>query len=113
MSTKAKIEKIEAKIVICPICKKEITNMKSEYCEHLLRWDDVYAHFITKNENRGMKREDIKFLHGKGHICNYCDSNKEPCHSVRDIKKYAQEERNISEMSIQIFACSLFKKEET
>ena len=57
-----------------------------------------------------MNKEDTKFLHGKGHICNYCDFNKDLCYNVKYIKDYARKERNINEMSIQIFNCSLFTR---
>lgn len=52
MSIKVKIEKIEAKVVYCPICKKEITNMRNEYCQHLSKWDERYAYFVDKKEGR-------------------------------------------------------------
>lgn len=45
MEIKVQLEKIEAKVAICPICKKEITNMRDGYCQHLLRWDDKYSYF--------------------------------------------------------------------
>ncbi len=59
-----------------------------------------------------MKETDIKFLYGKGHICNYCDCQKSLCRSINYIKDYAQKERQINEMNIQIFACSLFRRKE-
>lgn len=57
-----------------------------------------------------IKKKYSRFLHGKGHICNYCDFTKGLCHSIKYIKNYAQKERNITEISIQVFACSLFTR---
>lgn len=59
-----------------------------------------------------MKEDDLKFLHGKGHICNYCDFSKDSwtCRSIEHIKNYAQIERGIYVISIQIFDCSIFKR---
>ena len=58
-----------------------------------------------------MNKENLKFLHGKGHICNYCDFNPNICRSIQLIKEYARKERAIHVISIQIFDCSVFKKE--
>lgn len=58
-----------------------------------------------------MKKEDIKFLSGKGHICNYCDFSKDSvCLSVTHIKEYARKRRAIHAMSMQIFDCSIFRR---
>ena len=32
-------------------CKKEITNMGNEYCQHLEKWDDEYAYFTERGRN--------------------------------------------------------------
>ena len=45
MNIKVKIEKGEAKIVVCPLCKKEITNMRNGYCQHLIGWSNEVAYF--------------------------------------------------------------------
>ena len=55
-----------------------------------------------------MKKEDVKFLHGKGHICRYCDLDyKDVCHAIKHIKNFAKE-KDINSMSIQVFDCSFF-----
>ena len=61
-------------------------------------------------DNEGMKKENVKFLYGKGHICSYCDFNKDTCRSIQLIKEYALKERAIHGMSIQVFDCSVFKR---
>lgn len=54
-----------------------------------------------------MKKEDIKFLNGKGHICRYCDFHYK-CLTMGDIKDYAKKKEGINQINIQIFDCSSF-----
>jgi hypothetical protein len=63
----------------------------------------------TSGEGK-MKERDLKFLRGKGHICNYCDFNPNTCRSIQLIKEYAQKERAVHAISIQIFDCSVFRR---
>jgi len=56
-----------------------------------------------------MEKKDIKFLHGKGHICRYCDLGyRDVCHAVNHIRDFAKEEKDINLMDVQIFDCSFF-----
>lgn len=58
-----------------------------------------------------MKAKDLKFTHGKGHICNLCERNCS-CRQLGRIKDYAKNEAGVYQLSIQIFCCEEFRRKE-
>ncbi len=60
--------------------------------------------------SKGMKVKDIKFLYGKGDICRFCKLIS--CARAHRIRKHAEKEEGIYNLSLQIFACDYFKRKE-